>query len=130
MKYIITLILSLLFITTAYSFAPQDSTAAGHNGQQVKEQVKAQENGYKSSGLMKQKRRGKDVFIDKDGDGICDQRVRGMGFKRGQKGHRQNGNGQSQGQGNGGNGSGQGNGSVGSGSGQGNGGNGNGNGNH
>ena len=127
MRYIITIIFSLLFISAAYSFTPQDSTSAGRNGQQVKEQVRMQEKGNKNKGLFKQKRRSKDVFIDKDGDGICDQRVRGMGFQRGQKGHRQNG----KAQGNGQQGSrGQGSGGNGSTSGQGNGGNGNGNGNH
>lgn len=29
------------------------------------------------------KRKGKDRFVDKDGDGIADDRARGMGFKRG-----------------------------------------------
>ena len=114
MKYIVTLIFASIFFTSAYSNTPQDSTSAGHNGQQVKEQVRAQQNGNENPGVLKQSRRGKDVFIDKDGDGICDQRVKGMGFRRGQKAHRQNGSGQSQGQGNG-------NGSNGSGSGQGNG---------
>lgn len=126
MRYIITIIFSLLFSSAAYSFTPQDSTVAGHNGQQVKEQVRMQEKGYKNQGQLKQKRRGKDVFIDKDGDGICDQRVRGMGFQRGQKGHKQNG----KNQGNGQQGQGPGNGGNGPGSGQGYGGNGNGNGNH
>ena len=83
-----------------------------------------QESGNKNQSLLKQKKRGKDVFIDKDGDGICDQRVRGMGFQRGQKGHRQYGKGEGNGQQE------QGNGGNGTGSGQGNGGNGNGNGNH
>lgn len=30
-----------------------------------------------------QKAKGKDKFIDKDGDGICDERATGMGFRRG-----------------------------------------------
>jgi len=110
MKYIITVIFTFIFFTSAYSFTPQDSTSAGHNGQQIKEQVRVQEKGNKNQEALKQNKRGKDVFIDKDGDGICDQRVKGMGFKRGQKGHRQNGNGQGQGQGQGGNGSGSGSG--------------------
>ncbi len=120
MRYLITLIFSLLFFSVAFSFSSQDSTLTGNNGQQVKEQVRAQESGNNNRNLMQQKRKGNDVFIDKDGDGICDQRVRGMGFKRGQKGHRQSGKGQGNGQGNG----------NGSGSGKEPGGNGGGNGNH
>jgi hypothetical protein len=41
------------------------------------------------------RRRNKDVFIDKDGDGICDQRVKGLLFEKLRKRHRagQNGGG-------------------------------------
>ena len=31
----------------------------------------------------------KDAFIDKDGDGICDQRVKGMSFEKAQRRHMQ-----------------------------------------
>ena len=34
------------------------------------------------------RKRNKDVFIDKDGDGICDQRVKGMLFEKLRKRHR------------------------------------------
>ncbi len=41
------------------------------------------------------RKRNKDVFIDKDGDGICDQRVKGLLFEKLRKRHRagQNGGG-------------------------------------
>jgi len=34
-------------------------------------------------GSKGQKGRGRDKFVDKDGDGICDERATGMGFRRG-----------------------------------------------
>jgi hypothetical protein len=47
------------------------------------------------------RKRNKDVFIDKDGDGICDQRVRGLLFEKLRKRHRagQNGEGHNGGRG-------------------------------
>ncbi len=112
MKYLIIIFFPIILISTGLAFSPPDSTNAGRNGQQVKEQARAQEkvhvqgqvqeklnNRINMQNELKQNKRGKDVFIDKDGDGICDQRVKGMGFKRGQNGHKQNG----KTQGNGGN---------------------------
>lgn len=57
--------LSLLIITTAFIFGQsQDSTENRQNQQQTQEQKKT------------------DKFIDRDGDGICDERTQGLGFKR------------------------------------------------
>ncbi len=56
-KYLMTLILGALFALPAVA---QDSTATARP----------------SSRRM-------DRFVDTDGDGICDQRARGLGFRRG-----------------------------------------------
>ena len=59
---------------------------------------------------VKEKRKKKDVFIDKDGDGICDSRQSGMSFNKMRKraGSGQKGPNGSGGSGNGGSGNGQG----------------------
>ena len=108
----------ILFVLFSVPVLAQD----GDSTQTKKKEVVKTE--QKEKETVTTRKRNKDVFIDKDGDGICDQRVRGMGFQRGQKGHRQYGKGEGNGQ------QGQGNGGNGTGSGQGNGENGNGNGNH
>ena len=39
----------------------------------------------KTDPSIKQRRGRRDFFIDKDGDGICDNRAKGMGFERQRK---------------------------------------------
>ncbi len=39
----------------------------------------------KTDPSIKQKKGKRDFFIDKDGDGICDNRAKGMGFERQRK---------------------------------------------
>jgi hypothetical protein len=46
---------------------------------QVQKQTGPKENPQKA---VKKSRKGKDVFIDKDGDGICDSRQSGMSFNK------------------------------------------------
>lgn len=81
--------------------------------QQVQDQIGPKQN---SEGEVKQNRKRKDVFVDKDGDGICDSRQSGMSFNKMRKrqGSGQKGPGGPGGSGgNGGNGSTNGNGSGG-----------------
>jgi hypothetical protein len=61
---------------------------------------------------VQEKRKKKDVFIDKDGDGICDSRQSGMSFNKMRKrsGNGKNGPGGPGGSGNGNNGNTSGNG--------------------
>jgi hypothetical protein len=50
-----------------------------------KEVVKTEE---REKETVTARKRNKDVFIDKDGDGICDQRAKGMLFEKLRKRHR------------------------------------------
>ncbi len=63
-----------------------------------KEVVKTEE---KVKETVTNRKRNKDVFIDKDGDGICDQRVKGLLLEKLRKRHRagQNGGGHQGGRG-------------------------------
>lgn len=56
------------------------------DGEKVKERLQDQKMaGSRFGQPFGKMKRGKDVFIDKDGDGICDQRVNGMGFEQHRK---------------------------------------------
>lgn len=127
MKSLITIIIVSVFYLTAFSQSKSDSTKMKFNeknkaqfnkevrtdtnldsGKSIKQRFKGQGIGNMGGALGgqfgKMKNR-KDVFIDKDGDGICDQRVNGMGFEQHRKRHKagQGGAGQnSGGKGNGG----------------------------
>jgi hypothetical protein len=107
MKFLI--FISLVLITYQFSFAqnPGDSLDV-QKGKELNKVEAQQDNSKKigdkdASSLNKGKRK-MDVFIDKDGDGICDQRASGMGFdkmrKRNRTGKQGSGNGGSQGNGN------------------------------
>jgi hypothetical protein len=77
------------------------------SGQKTKEQLQEKERkniGNKSGQPFGKMKRKKDVFIDKDGDGICDPRVNGMGFDHLRKRHRTHQGGSGDGRGNGGSG--------------------------
>jgi hypothetical protein len=71
MKSIIAIVLSL-FLSSSLMSQTVDTTTVGERSRQ--------RNGSESvRGKMKQ---GMDRFIDADGDGICDHRAQGLGFRR------------------------------------------------
>ena len=102
MRLLIIFIIALFYYTQAYS-APPDSLNTKKN-QAAIEQTK--QIGEKKGAGFGQRKGKKDAFIDKDGDGICDQRVKGMSFENAQRRHLQrnrggkNGNGNAGGNGN------------------------------
>lgn len=111
MKTIITIV--LLSAGLIYSQTISDSTQL-RNKNQEKEKIQKQNSEIKqiqdqkgpkqnSEGELKQNRKKKDVFIDKDGDGICDTRQGGMSFNKMRKrsGSGKNGPGGKGGSGNG-----------------------------
>ena len=104
-----TLIYAALF-TLAFSVSvlaqQNDSTKVQT---QKKETIKTEiQEKAQQQETVNNRKRNKDAFIDKDGDGICDQRVKGLLFEKLRKRHRagQNGGGNSGG-GNSGNGGGR-----------------------
>jgi hypothetical protein len=87
-KKLVYLTLTIIFlmpgISSAQSFG--DSTGRGRHRQQgVKEFLDKNANGVddrqERMGGMKKQQRMRDQFIDKDGDGICDDRASGMGLR-------------------------------------------------
>jgi predicted esterase YcpF (UPF0227 family) len=113
MKTIITIV--LLSAGLIYSQTISDSTQTRKKNQE-REQVQNQNPEMKKNQEqigpkgnpqidMKENRKKKDVFIDKDGDGICDSRQSGMSFNKMRKriGSGKNGPGGRHGSGNGGN---------------------------
>ncbi|MDP2363215.1 MAG: hypothetical protein Q8M94_05545, partial [Ignavibacteria bacterium] len=90
MKTIITIV--LLSAGLIYSQTISDSTQI-RNKNQEREQIQNQKSEMKQvqdqtgpkgnpQNDMKENRKKKDVFIDKDGDGICDSRQSGMSFNK------------------------------------------------
>jgi hypothetical protein len=90
MKTIITIV--LLSAALVYTQTISDS-AQTRNKNQEKEKTQNQNSEIKqiqdqtgpkqnAEGEVKQNRKNKDVFIDKDGDGICDTRQSGMSFNK------------------------------------------------
>jgi len=77
MKYIIksSHIILGVFLFSLISFA-QDSTSVGE-----KSEKRMVETGKKENMLFGGKIKS-DIFIDKDGDGICDFRAKGMSFEK------------------------------------------------
>ena len=113
MKTIITIV--LLSAGLIYSQTISDSTQTRKKNQE-REQVQNQNPEMKKNQEqigpkgnpqidVKENRKKKDVFIDKDGDGICDSRQSGMSFNKMRKriGSGKNGPGGRHGSGNGGN---------------------------
>ena len=111
MKTIITIV--FLSAGLIYSQTISDSTQM-RNKNQEKEKIQNQKPEMKQvqeqtgpklnpEGEVKQTRKKKDVFIDKDGDGICDTRQGGMSFNKMRKrsGSGKNGPGGKGGSGNG-----------------------------
>ena len=112
MKTIITIV--LLSVGLIYSQTISDSSQIKNKNQEnekkfkfrIRDQQKNQNQiGPKENpqGEVKQNRKKKDVFIDKDGDGICDSRQSGMSFNKMRKrsGNGKNGPGGPGGSGNG-----------------------------
>jgi hypothetical protein len=76
-------VLGLAFLLSALPAAGQTVDSSG--SRQVKKQELTDENADglpdKAQGRGQGARRRKDRFIDKDGDGICDGRAGGLGFR-------------------------------------------------
>lgn len=96
MRLLIIIIITLFYYTQAYSAPPDSlSTDPNQNAVEQTEQV-----GEKKGEDFGRRRGKKDAFIDKDGDGICDQRVKGMTFENAQRRHMQRNRGGKNGSGN------------------------------
>ena len=87
MKTLISAVILFLLFSISALAQEADSTQT-----RKKEIVKTEE---RTKEKVTVRKRNKDVFIDKDGDGICDQRVKGLLFEKLRKRHRagQNGGG-------------------------------------
>ncbi len=79
MKHIFIILFVLMISVPAYSSDEGDTTKT----KAKKELQKAP--GEKENPPFKQFKKKKDVFIDKDGDGICDNRAKGMSFEKSRK---------------------------------------------
>jgi hypothetical protein len=80
MKIPIYAVIISIFFSVSVIAQKTDST------QTVKKEIIKTE--QKEKEKVTARKRNKDVFIDKDGDGICDQRVKGMLFEKLRKRHR------------------------------------------
>ena len=96
MKILIVFLIIALYCSPAYS-APPDSLNTNEKKPVIEE---AKEIGDKKEEDIGRRRGKKDAFIDKDGDGICDQRVKGMSFEKAQRRHMQRNQGGKKGNGN------------------------------
>ena len=90
------IILFILFSGYAFICAQQDTTNVKNKNLKNQTQVQAKEMKQLKDGIgpkdnpaqnQKLKQKGKDVFIDKDGDGISDTRQGGMSFNKLRKRH-------------------------------------------
>jgi len=111
MKFLI--IISFILFAYRFSFAENPGDSLDVKKDKEINKVEAQQDNSKKIGSknispFNKGKRKIDVFIDKDGDGICDQRASGMGFDKMRKRNRagKQGDGKGGGQGNGNNGSG------------------------
>jgi len=101
------IIISLIFFTYQFSLADNqgDSLDVKKNKEINKVESppgSSKKIGDKNVSLFKKGKKKMDVFIDKDGDGICDQRASGMGFDKMRKRNRAGKQGSGKGNGNGG----------------------------
>ena len=89
MARIFRIIIVLLLAASSYALAEGDSTKAQPKANpKTNELEKAgpkQAAADKTDPTFKGQRRMKDVFIDKDGDGICDNRADGLSFEKHRK---------------------------------------------
>ena len=76
MKSLITILILILALALSSTFAQNDSSKIAAED---KQQKKSEDQIMPSFDKSKKK---KDVFIDKDGDGICDNRAEGMSFQK------------------------------------------------
>ena len=76
MKLIATIILVFLMGIAVMAFPGEDST---QSKKEEKIEIKVDN---KTESTYKNLNKKKDVFIDKDGDGICDNRANGMSFEK------------------------------------------------
>ena len=76
MKKLITILVLILTLVLSPTFAQSDSSKVVTED---KQQKKSEDQIMPSFDKSKKK---KDVFIDKDGDGICDNRAEGMSFQK------------------------------------------------
>jgi len=74
MKTLISAVILFILFSVPVLSQENDSTRT-----QKKEVVKTEQ---KVKETVTARKRNKDVFIDKDGDGICDQRVKGLLFEK------------------------------------------------
>lgn len=86
-------LLAMLLLSQAVFAQSRDTTAAARTQEQQRERLRAGQSGFRDENgngiddrLERQatgKGSKKDRFIDADGDGICDGRAGGLGFRRG-----------------------------------------------
>jgi hypothetical protein len=76
MKHLLLILFLILTLTLNFTFAQSDSSKTPAED---KRQKTSEDQIIPSFEKHKKK---KDVFIDKDGDGICDDRVEGMSFQK------------------------------------------------
>lgn len=78
MKIIFVICFILLTGLFVYGNTNGDSTKAKSKNEAIK---KVHDIGYNDSTFGNKKKK-RDVFVDKDGDGICDNRAKGMSFEK------------------------------------------------
>jgi hypothetical protein len=77
-QYIILLLLGLFTIsTTAFAQAQKDTLPQVNSRSAVTDKKSGD-----AKEIMRRRNRGMDRFVDSDGDGICDHRAQGFGFRR------------------------------------------------
>jgi len=76
MKQLITILFLIPALALSSTFAQSDSSKAPANDKQKKKSEDQIMPSFEKS------KKNKDVFIDKDGDGICDNRAEGMSFEK------------------------------------------------
>jgi hypothetical protein len=87
------IILTIAILTTASVYAQATDTSAVNKVKQEKKLQQRQMVDENADGIadnqqqkMKRHKNKKDKFIDRDGDGICDDRASGLGWRLGGKG--------------------------------------------
>lgn len=89
MTHLIKILVVLMLAASPYVFAEGDSTKAKPKPDpKAKEMQKAdpkQKISEKTDPTFKGQKRMRDVFVDKDGDGICDNRANGLSFEKHRK---------------------------------------------
>ncbi len=80
MKTLITFIFLVVIESATFAFQEADTS-------KTKEETIENKIDEKTETTSKPQQKKKDVFIDKDGDGICDNRANGMSFEKFRKRH-------------------------------------------